>query len=146
MTTSASENPRNVKRVHEVSKYFHPSIYSELKSTNKYFHILLLKKYYTNYIRCSGSMQPVPDVVCESRIWVHGADPSHCAGRWAVLRYIHSVTCPWETRGLICIQHGHSDQSTVFKGPTPKEPRVHDGVQNLHWERVRAAALIVHRL
>lgn len=74
----------------------------------------------------------IPDVVGEAGVGIHGADPSHGAGRRAVLRHVHVVSGPREPGRLICIQHRHSDGGTVLEGASAQEARVHHGVEDLH--------------
>lgn len=74
----------------------------------------------------------IPDVVGETGVGIHGADPSHGAGRRAVLRHVHVVSGPGEPGRLICIQHRHSDGGTVLEGASAQEARVHHGVEDLH--------------
>lgn len=87
-----------------------------------------------------------PDVVGQTSIRVHSADPADSAGRRAVLRHIHVISRPGKPRRLICIQHRHSDGGPVFDGDSAQEAGVHDGVEYLHREGVGAPALIVYSL
>lgn len=87
-----------------------------------------------------------PDVVGEASVGIHGADPSHGAGRRTVLRHVHVVSRPGEPWRLICIQHCDSDGGAVLEGASAQEPRVHHRVEDLHREGVGAPALIIHRL
>lgn len=87
-----------------------------------------------------------PDVVGQAGVGVHGADPSHGAGRRTVLRHVHVVSGPGKPRRLVCIQHCYSDRGAVLEGASAQESRVHHRVEDLHREGVGAPAFIIHRL
>lgn len=88
----------------------------------------------------------VPDIIGKTSIRVYGADPAHSAGWWAVLRHIHVVSGSGEPRRLVCIQHCYSDRGPVLEGASTQEARIHNGVEDLHRERVGASAFIIYRL
>lgn len=88
----------------------------------------------------------VPDVVGETGIGVHGADPAHGAGRRAVFRHVHVVPGSGEPRRLVRVQHRNPDGRPVLEGASAQEAWVDDGVEDLHGEGVGAPALVVHRL
>lgn len=73
-----------------------------------------------------------PDVIGETSVGVHSADPAHSAGWGAVFRHVHVVAGSGEAWRLICVQHRHPDGGAVFKGASTQEARVHYGVEHLH--------------
>lgn len=88
----------------------------------------------------------VPDVIGETGIRVNSADSAHSAGWRAVFRNVHEVSGAGEPRGLVCIQHCYSDRGPVLKGASAQEARIHEGVEDLHREGVRASTFIVYSL
>lgn len=87
-----------------------------------------------------------PDIIGQTRIRVYSTDPAHSAGWRAVLRHIQVISRPGEPRRLVRIQDCDSDGGPVLEGASAQEARVHDGVEDLHRERVGASALIVYSL
>lgn len=112
--------------------------------------VFLSNRHSSHLLKCSSLKKKPsdvrPDVVGEAGVRVHGADPSHGAGRRAVLRHVHVVSGPGEPRRLIGIKHRHSDRGAVLEGAAAQESRVHHRVEDLHREGVGAPAFIIHRL